>query len=190
VLRVEGGAQLESSERGKKEYITSLVDQYSDMVLRLALTYLGNLADAQDVCQEVYIKLFKHQRPFSDAEHEKAWIIRVTINTCKDVIRSPWRKWFSPIEEALLPIKDTQSREVVAFVLTLPRKYRMVIHLYYYEGYKTAEIAEILSRKEGTIRTQLKRAKELLKAKMIGGLDDDDDENEVRGRDERNQGGP
>ena len=60
----------------------------------------------------------------------------------------------------------------------------MVIHLYYYEGYKTAEIAEILSRKEGTIRTQLKRAKELLKVKMIGGLDDDDDENEVRGRDE------
>ena len=126
---------------------------------------------------------------FNDAEHEKAWIIRVTINTCKDIIRSPWRKWFSPIGEALLPIKDTQSREVVAFVLTLPRKYRMVIHLYYYDGYKTAEIAEILSRKEGTIRTQLKRAKELLKAKMIGGLDDDDDENEVRGRDERNQGG-
>ena len=119
--RVKGGRRgAVGKQRERQEGYLRLVDQYSDMVQRLALHYLGNLADAQDVCQEVYIKLFKHQRPFNDAEHEKAWIIRVTINTCKDVIRSPWRKWFSPIKEALLPIKDTQSREVVAFVLTLP----------------------------------------------------------------------
>lgn len=166
---------MESNEMGKNEYLAILVNKYADMVLRLALTHLGNLADAQDVCQEVYIKLFKHQRPFNDAEHEKAWIIRVTINTCKDVIRSPWKKWFSPVEEIPLPIEHIESMEVVSFVLKLPRKYRMVIHLYYYEGYKTAEIAELLNRNEGTIRTQLKRAKELLKAKLMGGLDDDDE---------------
>jgi RNA polymerase sigma factor (sigma-70 family) len=166
---------LESKEIGKNEYLAILVNKYADMVLRLALTHLGNLADAQDVCQEVYIKLFKHQRLFNDAEHEKAWIIRVTINTCKDVIRSPWKKWFSPVGEIPLPIKHAEGMEVVSFVLTLPRKYRMVIHLYYYEGYKTVEIAELLNRNEGTIRTQLKRAKELLKTKMMGGLDDDDE---------------
>lgn len=165
---------MESNEMGKNEYFAILVNKYADMVLRLALTHLGNLADAQDVCQEVYIKLLKHQRPFNDCQHEKAWIIRVTINTCKDVIRSPWKKWFSPVEEIPLPIKNAESMEVVSIVLTLPRKYRMVIHLYYYEGYKTAEIAELLNRNEGTIRTQLKRAKELLKAKMIGDLDYDD----------------
>lgn len=163
-----------SNAMGRDEQLAILVNKYADMVLRLALTHLGNLADAQDVSQEVYIKLFKHQRPFNDAEHEKAWIIRVTINTCKDVIRSPWKKWFSPLVEIALPNNHTASMEVVSFVLTLPRKYRMVIHLYYYEGYKTAEIAEILNLKEGTIRTQLKRAKELLKAKIIGGFDDDD----------------
>jgi RNA polymerase sigma factor (sigma-70 family) len=166
---------LESNVMDKNEYLAILVNKYTDMVLRLALTHLGNLADAQDVCQEVYIKLFKHQRAFNDPEHEKAWIIRVTINTCKDVIRSPWKKWFSPVEEIPLPMENTESMEVVSFVLKLPRKYRMVIHLYYYEGYKTAEIAELLNLNEGTIRTQLKRAKELLKAKMMGGFDDDDE---------------
>jgi RNA polymerase sigma factor (sigma-70 family) len=166
---------LESNEIGKNEHLAILVSKYADMVLRLALTHLGNLADAQDVCQEVYIKLFKQQRPFNDAEHEKAWIIRVTINTCKDLIRSPWKKWFSHLDEVPLPNNNTESMEVVSFVLTLPRKYRMVIHLYYYEGYKTAEIAELLNRNEGTIRTQLKRAKELLKVKMMGDLDNDDE---------------
>lgn len=165
---------MESNEMGTNEYFEILVNKYADMVLRLALTHLGNLADAHDVCQEVYIKLFKHQRPFNDAEHEKAWIIRVTINTCKDVIRSPWKKWFSPVEEIPLPIEHTVSMEVVSFVLKLPRKYRMVIYLYYYEGYKTAEIAELLNLKENTVRTQLKRAKELLKEKIMGGFDDDD----------------
>lgn len=130
-----------NNDISKNEQLAILVNKYADMVLRLALTYLGNLADAQDVCQEVYIKLFKYQRPFNDAEHEKAWIIRVTMNTCKDVIRSPWKKWFSPIEG--LPNKHTESKDVVSFVLTLPRKYRLVIHLYYYEGYKATEISEL-----------------------------------------------
>ncbi|MFC5652324.1 RNA polymerase sigma factor [Paenibacillus solisilvae] len=166
---------MEIGTMGKNDYIAVLVDKYADMVLRLALAYLGSLADAQDVSQEVYMKLFKHDRAFNDTGHEKAWIIRVTINACKDVIRSPWRRWFSPIEEALLPIQHTQSREVVSLVLELPRKYRLVIHLYYYEGYKTAEIAELLGHKEGTVRTQLKRARELLKEKITGGLEDDDE---------------
>ena len=178
---------MEIKEIGRNEHISILVNKYSDMVLRLALTHLGNLADAQDVCQEVFIKLFKNQRPFNDIEHEKAWIIRVTINTCKDVIRSPWKKWFSPPEGVPLPINHTESMEVLSFVLTLPRKYRMVIHLYYYEGYKTAEIAELLNINESTIRTQLKRAKEILKEKIMGGIDDDN-KNEICERNERNKG--
>ncbi|MFD0589194.1 RNA polymerase sigma factor [Paenibacillus sp. GCM10027627] len=167
---------MESSLMEKEEYVVILLNKYADMVLRLALAHLGNLADAQDVCQEVYIKLLKNQRSFKDKEHEKAWIIRVTINTCRDVHRSPWRKWFSPVEEVPLPIDQSNNShmEIMPFVLSLPQKYRVVIHLYYYEGYKTAEMAELLNRKEGTIRTQLKRAKELLKSKMAGGVINDD----------------
>lgn len=154
--------------------LTTTVNQYADMILRLALAHLGNLADAQDVCQEVYIKYFKHQRIFNNPEHEKAWFIRVTINTCRDVIRSPWRKWFSPYEEVPLPNEPAEDLEIVSYVLMLPRKYRIVIHLYYYEGYKTAEIAQLLSINENTVRTQLKRAKALLKTKIMEEWDDDE----------------
>lgn len=163
----------------KHEIMEILVNKYADMVLRLALSHLGNLADAQDACQEVYIKLFKHSQTFKDAEHEKAWVIRVTINTCKDIIRTPWKKWFTPYEEVPLPNHHNESMEIVTHVLALPRKYRLVIHLYYYEGYKTSEISDILHIKESTIRTQLKRAKELLKINVKEELDDVDT-NEIR----------
>ncbi|WP_238186976.1 RNA polymerase sigma factor [Paenibacillus sp. L3-i20] len=161
------------SEWDRKEDSVLLVNKYADIVLRLALAHVGNFADAQDVCQEVFIKLFNYQRPFNDKEHEKAWIIRVTITTCRDVIRSPWKKWFSLVEEVPLPNYFIENMEVLPVVLTLPRKYRVVIHLHYYEGYKTLEIAELLKVKESTIRTQLKRAKELLRAKITGGFAND-----------------
>lgn len=151
------------------DYIALLVTKYSDMVLRLALTYLRNMPDAQDICQEVFMKLYKKQVLFSDAEHEKAWIIRVTINACKDVMKSQWKKRFFPIDEIVLPIEDEESKEIVALVLELPIKYRSVIYLHYFENYSTAEVAGILGRNEATIRTQLKRARELIKNKITGG---------------------
>lgn len=158
--------------RCSDEYFSELVQKYSDMVLRLAFTYLHNMADAQDVCQDVYMKLFKQAQPFQDTEHEKAWIVRVTINACKDVMRSPWKRRFaSGLDEAARFIKDEASQEVVSFVLELPKKYRIVIHLYYFENYRTSEIAGLLGKKENTIRTQLKRARELLKTKLTGGFD-------------------
>lgn len=154
-----------------QEYISELVEKYSDMVLRLAITYLKNIADAQDVCQEVFIKLFNQNKNFNDLEHEKAWIIRVTINECKDVLRTPWERRVVSIEKVILPIKDAESNKIVALVLELPEKYRSVIYLYYFENYSTAEIAKILKRREGTVRTQLRRARELIKTKMIGGAE-------------------
>ncbi|MGM0884857.1 MAG: sigma-70 family RNA polymerase sigma factor [Bacillota bacterium] len=152
------------------DYISELIQSYSDMVLRIAFTYLKSSADAQDVCQEVFIKIVKQQKTFKHAEHEKAWIIRVTINRCKDMIRGPWKRLFSPLGDADIPIKDEQNKEVVAYVMELPQKYRIVIYLYYFESYSTAEIAQLLGKKESTVRTQLKRARELLKTNMIGGL--------------------
>jgi len=108
-----------------------------------------------------------------DSEHEKAWIIRVTINACKDVMRSQWKKRLLPIKEIVLPVKDTENREVVSIVLELPLKYRSVIHLYYFENYSTSEIAKLLNRNDATVRTQLKRAREILKTKMIGGFENE-----------------
>ncbi|MBP2002248.1 RNA polymerase sigma-70 factor (ECF subfamily) [Paenibacillus shirakamiensis] len=165
---------MEIIQIDKKQQLEYLVNKYGDMVLRVALTHLRNLTDAQDVCQEVYIKLMKHQNGFNDAEHEKAWIIRVTINTCKDITKSPWRSWLTPLEEIPLTDNHLEDNEIISIVLTLPRKYRIVIYLYYYEGYKTTEIGKILNLKENTIRTQLRRAKETLKFKLNGGFGDDD----------------
>lgn len=152
------------------EYLTQLVQRYADMIMRIAFTYLKNNADAQDVCQEVFIKVVKLQKTFELAEHEKAWIIRVTINACKDMLRSPWKRFFSPIRDASIPIQHSDNREVVARVLELDQKYRIVIYLYYFEDYSTAEIAQLLNKNEGTVRTQLKRAREMLKGSMIGGV--------------------
>lgn len=156
-----------------EHYISELVDKYSDMVLRLALTYLKNIYDAQDVCQEVFIKIFQQEKTFLDPEHEKAWIVRVTINTCKDVMKSQWKRRFLPSEEIVLPITDDENKEVVSFVLELPLKYRSVIYLHYFENYSTAEIAKLLNRNEATVRTQLKRARDILKTKITGGFEDE-----------------
>ncbi|WP_342481765.1 sigma-70 family RNA polymerase sigma factor [Paenibacillus sp. FSL L8-0340] len=155
-----------------EKYITEMVRKHSDMVLRLALAYVRNMADAQDICQDVFIRLFQHHPEFADQDHERAWMIRVTINRCKDMLRSPWKRYISALERPELPIPEAEEREVVSAVLKLPVKYRIVIHLYYFENYSTAEIAAMLQYKEGTVRTQLKRARERLKA-VMGGMEDE-----------------
>ncbi|KRE46414.1 sigma-70 family RNA polymerase sigma factor [Paenibacillus sp. Soil522] len=152
------------------DYLAELVHRYADMMMRIAFTYLKNSADAQDICQEVFTKIVKRQPAFKQAEHEKAWIIRVTINACKDALRSPWKKLFTPIGDKDYPIQNEENKQVVACVLELPKKYRIVLYLYYFESYSTAEIAGLLRRNESTVRTQLKRARELLKTSLAGGL--------------------
>ncbi|MDQ8738967.1 sigma-70 family RNA polymerase sigma factor [Paenibacillus sp. LHD-38] len=153
-----------------REDLAELVHRYADMMLRIAFTYVKNHADAEDICQEVFIKIAKQHKTFQHAEHEKAWIIRITINASKDALRSPWKKLFSPINEASLPILHQGNNEVVACVLELPKKYRIVIYLYYFEGYSTTEIAELVRRNENTVRTHLRRTRELLRKSMIGGF--------------------
>lgn len=142
----------------------NLLESYSDMVYRIALTYTKNIYDSEDICQNIFMKIFRCNKKFVDAQHEKAWIIRVTINECKDLLRSPWKKRIS--YDHLLPVKDKENKRVLSLVLTLPIKYRSVIYLYYFENYKTCEIGKLLRKRDSTIRTQLKRGRELLKRKM------------------------
>ncbi len=165
---------MNAGRQEKEEAFARQVHTYADQVLRLGLIHLGSRADAQDVCQTVFMKLLAKQPAFNDAEHEKAWIIRVTINACRDLRRSFWKKRLVLLEEMpQLPISPA-SREILSDVLALPRKYRIVIHLHYYEGYSTAEIAALLNLNENTVRTQLKRGRERLKANLEGGPERDD----------------
>lgn len=122
-----------------------LVETYSDLVLRLSYSYLNQTQDAQDICQTVFLKLLERAPDFVSSDHEKAWIIRTTANTCKDLLKSHWR------------------RTTVAAVNLLPPKYRAVIYLYYYEGYSSKEIARLLGRNPATVATQLRRGRTQLK---------------------------
>lgn len=150
--------------------VNHAVEKYADMVRRVCVCHLKNQADTEDVFQNVFLKYMLHEKPFMDEEHEKAWLLRVTINACRDVLRSFFRKNTVPLEmvkemEAEVP-KD--HREVLEAVLSLPDKYKDAIYLHYYEGYSAAEIGMILGKKENTVYSLLSRGRKVLKEKLGG----------------------
>ncbi|ACJ32679.1 sigma-70 family RNA polymerase sigma factor [Anoxybacillus flavithermus] len=154
-----------------KEQIQRAMDQYGNMVLRLAYVYMRNEHDAEDVFQDVFIKLYEHMGRIQSEEHMKAWLIRVTINVCKNKLKSfVYRKMDEYEEGAHISIAHDYF-EVTSAVASLPTKYREVVHLFYYEGYQTKEIAELLGKRESTVRSLLSRAREMLKNKLKGEYD-------------------
>lgn len=155
------------------ERIGVLAETYGDMILRLCYTYMKNMPDAEDTTQEVFLKLIEKLPEFDNAEHEKAWIIRVTINVCKNKLRFFRIRRAEPIENMDIAVHDkhNETPEVLAAVLALPEKYRTVIHLYYYEEYSTPEIAKMTGRKESSVRSDLHRARVQLKAALKEGYD-------------------
>ncbi len=155
---------------GTDEYIHDILDKYSKTLIKIAFTYMKNLADAEDIVQEVYISLMRRGSGFDSEEHEKAWLIRVTINHCKNRLKSAWYRKSVPLDEEISYLPEEES-EVLSAVLSLPAKYRSVIHLYYYENYSMQEISEILRKSAGTVGTWLSRGRKLLKAKLDGGLE-------------------
>lgn len=157
---------LEETEQEKLERV---VDTYATMLLRVALNQTGNRADAEDAVQMVFLKLLRRGPVFDDAEHEKAWLIRVAVNQCKDMMRSAWNKKTTGMDETLAEKENPEDFETLNVVRALPEKYRTVIFLYYYEGYSTAEIAGILETRQGTVESRLHRAREKLKVLLEGG---------------------
>lgn len=154
---------------GTNEYIEYVLDRYSLTLIKLAFTYLKNMEDAEDIVQDVFVNVIKREFGFESDEHEKAWLIRVTINKCKNHLNSSWIKRKVPLDEELSYLKEEDS-EVLEYVLALPQKYRTVIHLYYYENYSINEIATLLKKKPATIGTWLARGRNLLKSSLIGGF--------------------
>ncbi len=153
------------------EFIKDTVHRYSITVLKVAFSYLKNTADSEDIVQEVFFAFMKKQSGFESEEHLKAWLIRVTINKCKNYLKSGWFRSINPIPDNLtyMPKEDN---ELLSAVLSLDVKYRIPIHLYYYENYSINEIAAILKARPATIGTRLARGRKILKD-MIGGLDDE-----------------
>lgn len=155
--------------RGNGETARAM-ELYADMVYRLCLVHLKNPQDAEDVFQTVFMKYVLSSAAFESPEHEKAWFIRVTLNACRDLLRSLFRRQAVPLEELLdLPQEDSgEDREVLRAVLELPVKYRDPVYLHYFEGYTAPEIGRLMRKNVNTVYSLLGRAKALLREKLGG----------------------
>jgi len=155
----------------EEKQIESVLQKYSKMLYRLAYVRTKNRADAEDLLQEVFLRFLKSNIQFNDDEHCKAWLIRTTINYSKNLLTSAWFRKTVFQEDGLenyANVAEKGKSDIFYAVLELPAKYRVIVHLYYYEDLSVAEISTMLNRKESTVKTQLYRARELLKKKLKG----------------------
>lgn len=155
--------------RSEQETIYA-IERYADTVRRICFVHLKSIDDTEDIFQEVFLKYALRSADFEDAAHEKAWLIRVTINACRDLLKNAFRNKVVSLEELVdLPAaQQDEYSEVLEAVLRLNEKYRDVVYLHYYEGYSAAEIGAILRKNVNTVYTLLARAREQLKTTLGG----------------------
>ncbi|MGN0072751.1 MAG: RNA polymerase sigma factor [Coriobacteriales bacterium] len=147
-----------------------LVDTYTPLIMRLGYSYLRSREDAEDLCQETLLKLVRHYGGFADPEHEKAWVVRVAINACKDRLKAAERSRVVRLDSVTEPVAAQEAGDgaVLAAVQELPQTYREPIYLHYGEGYKIAEIAELTGKSEAAVAKNLSRGRAMLRT-MLGG---------------------
>ena len=165
----EDASDRETIMRSEEEAVRA-IERYADTVRRLCMVHLKNHADAEDIFQTVFLKYVLSSISFESEEHEKAWFIRVTINACKDLLKSFFRSRTTPLDQILEPqtALSPDHREVLEAVLSLPEKYRDAVYLHYYEEYTAPQIADILGKNVNTVYTLLTRSKQLLREKLGG----------------------
>ncbi len=146
--------------------IENIINLYGDLLYRTGIMILGNPQDVQDVLQEVMLKVLQKMPEFHDSEHEKAWLLRVTINLCKDMLRFRFRHQYIQIDELEIEAVDTDDRQLLREIIQLPPRWRIVLLLHYVEGYSLKEIADILSVSENAVKKRMQRAKARLKKKL------------------------
>lgn len=157
-----------------EQEVNRAIEQYADTVFRLCMVHLNNYADAEDVFQNIFLKYTLNNKPFESASHEKAWIIRVTLNACRDHLKSLFRRHTVSLDEIadFTSSATDEQRIVLEAVRSLPRDYRNAVYLHYYEGYSAPEIAGILHKNPNTIYTHLSRARQILKELLGGDADE------------------
>ena len=150
-----------------------LARAYAPAIYRLAYARTGSRADAEDIMQEVFVRLLRAGPDFADRAHARAWLLRVAANCAYDWFRAPWRRREGPLTDSL-PAPEHEDGGVVEAVLALPAKYRAAVHLYYYEELSVAEIAKITGKSESAVKSRLFRARAMLRE----ALKEDDDVSE------------
>ena len=158
----------------EQEVFQSVINRYQDTVYRVALHCLGRPQDAEDAMQDVFLRLYIRKESFESEEHLHRWLIRVTINVCRDMLKNPWRRRRVSLDRVPEPIfEQPEQKELYQEVLNLPEKYRVVLVLFYYEEFSTKEIAEILGLGQSAVTTRLSRARSLLKQRLKGVWEDE-----------------
>lgn len=148
--------------------VEKIINEYSRTVYKLAFAQTRNKNEADDIFQEVFLRYIRKKPAFESKEHEKAWFIRATINCCKNSWNAPFRKHTQPLEQDAYVIEMNEENSLEEYLLKLPKNYRAVIHLFYYENMSTTQISTVIKKKESTVRMQLTRARRLLKKYMEG----------------------
>lgn len=145
-----------------------LAQRYKDMVFRVALNYFGNPYDADDMVQETLMKLYTTNTVFDSEDHIRHWLIRVTLNLCKNTVRSPWRRRTVALEAAAdaITFDRPEQSELFQAVMALPEKYRTPLYLFYYEELPVRDVARLLRISETAVTTRLSRARQMLKSEL------------------------
>lgn len=159
---------MKDGERMTDEEFTQSALKYSDNIFRIAFNYCKNRADSDDIVQNVLIKFYNCGKEFESEDHKRNWLIRVAINESKKLLTSPFKKHTVPIEELTdKPVFDSpEQSELFDAVMALPKKYRIVVYMYYYEEYSTDENSKLLGINSSTVRTRLSRARNSLKEQL------------------------
>lgn len=148
--------------------LEEVMDRYGTMVFRLAYSYTRSRSDAQDLCQEVFLRYYCRRPIFASEEHRRAWLLRVTVNRCKSLLGSWWHRRTVPLDDRI-PMPEPEALDLDEALRQLPEKDRLIIHLFYYEECSTRQIAQLTHSTEGAVRTRLTRARHRLGEILKGG---------------------
>ena len=153
-----------------------LAEKYRDNLFSVAFNVCKNAQDSEDIVQETFLRYYKSHKEFENEEHIKAWLMRVAINQAKDMILSFWNRNRIPFEEYMLelPFETEEDSRIFSAVMNLPRKYRIVLHLFYYEDYDIKTISKLTGSKENTIKSRLARGRKLLKDELKEAWNEDE----------------
>lgn len=146
--------------------ISEAIEKYSNMIRRICFLNLKNMADIEDIFQEVFLKYLLNYDSFQNEQHEKAWLCRVTFNQCKDFHKNFWHSRVSSIENLEIPYESQEQSQLIDSVLALPPNLKQVIYLHFYEGMNIPEIAALMNKNINTVYTNLRRAKARLKSEL------------------------
>ena len=144
------------------EDVETIIERYGDLLYRLCILMLKNESDAEDVIQETLIKFYRKAPAYENADHEKAWLIRVATNECRDLLRFRVRHPLAEVEQIMVASEDSADSGILEALASLPEKYKLVLALYYVEGYKVEDIAKIIGRTSSAVKMRLQKGRRLL----------------------------